>query len=1389
MYASTGKVACKQFDPANVKDGESVFSQFSEFCRSFGYSYDALNRKPPGTENTQLLKAAWIQQDKRRIFLGEFSSRNLQIEYEQATTEIQRQNMAYDDMVQIFEERFKLTSNITLTHYKFRKMKQNSDENFDQFCTRVKLAAKQCTFTCSPTCSVEETLVRDQIVYGARDEEFRKEALAGKLGLLQAIEKGRSCEVSNAGLASMKSEYDVNRTKPGAYSRRNRNNYQTDRNRSRGKNDKSKYDANDNNKMGVICKTCTSWRCRGGKACSARLGECHECHKKGHFKGAEICPKNKAKRRQNVNKVEESNENGQDSDAPESDDSEPSENTRRIFGKIKAVRLVGKVRKKQPYKRKSKYEIDVIIKEKPVTVFADTGAEICIMSKKVAKATGLRIIPTDMTIRPYNSPSTPCLGETIATVTYGERVANVKFYVVAGKSETLISGAVSEALGIIRFESIRRTQNNTQIPVNTEDREKRKIYEKFPRIFEGVGALKDYEVEFHIDESVKPVVQVQRQVPFHLRANLQDEIYKLLREGTIERHEGPAPWVSNLVLQPKDDGTLRTTLDMTKANKAIRKTNIPIPRPEQIKAMLSGYKYYSKIDLRSAFHQLTLSENSRMLTVFYGLDGLYRYKKLTMGSSPATGELSKALRPLFAHLKDVFVIHDDIIVAGKTRGEHDSNLHKMCEIIEANGLTLNYDKCLFAKKQIPWWGMLISDKGISPHPDKVKSIKNMAPPTSKDELKSLFCMIQSNSEFIPHLARKTTNIRSLLKKQVKFVWTTECQQEFELIRDGFSEQILLTYFDPTSKTVIYVDAHQSGLSAILTQVENSDDKPKIVAVASRATSETETRYGQIDLEALAIDFALRRFRFFIAGGPKVVIVTDHKPLVPIFNGTRLGSIRSERIKLRHQDLLYEIKWEKGSSNIADYLSRHALPLTQLPTEQVEETHEFEKLVYFLNFGPYLEAVSINGIISATSRDITLKSLAKAVKLGYIPKGDHCLKPFEKVFDRITISEDGLLLKDHQIILPEALIPKALEKAHKGGHPGEDALTRRLRSVFWFPRLRTFVSKFVKDCKPCALFTPKNRKNKLHGQSLADFGPWEKVSVDFFGPMPDSRHILVVQDMISKFPAAKILNNTDTGTTLKALQEIYATYGTPLIHRTDNGPPFNSHRFEEYSREIGTTHELSYPYHPQANPVECFMKPLGKAMKTAHFSGIPKEKALEEFLSAYRATPHSSNGLAPGDILLRNGYRNLFPTKAISDETVQIALSNSRYERDLLNEQRNATRSEPKLQIGDKVLLKNQNPNKFDPLYGPEQMEIVEIENEGAGAIVQHENGAKYRRHADDIKIADQSYRDVTPSASRDCEDSNDSHETVAEGEPQNIPRRSGRTRRPNTRLEGYETEF
>ena len=119
------------------------------------------------------------------------------------------------------------------------------------------------------------------------------------------------------------------------------------------------------------------------------------------------------------------------------------------------------------------------------------------------------------------------------------------------------------------------------------------------------------------------------------------------------------------------------------------------------------------------------------------------------------------------------------------------------------------------------------------------------------------------------------------------------------------------------------------------------------------------------------------------------------------------------------------------------------------------------------------------------------------------------------------------------MLPECLLDEAIGKAHQGSHPGMTSMKRRLRIHFWCPRLNKRVQKMVQGCKECAIFTPKTRKNILIPHKLEDYNAWEKISVDLFGPMPDHRHIVVAQDMVSKFPAAKILKKTDANHVLQA----------------------------------------------------------------------------------------------------------------------------------------------------------------------------------------------------------------------------------------------------------------
>ena len=223
-----------------------------------------------------------------------------------------------------------------------------------------------------------------------------------------------------------------------------------------------------------------------------------------------------------------------------------------------------------------------------------------------------------------------------------------------------------------------------------------------------------------------------------------------------------------------------------------------------------------------------------------------------MESCPASGELTKAHGPLFQSIPQAHVIHD-LIITAKRPNEHDEAIGKVLDVISKSGMTLNIDKCILSTDKIPFWGIIVTKDGLKPDPKKVEALKYADRPKPKDELRSFMCMIQqgiqpktssqnssfmcmiqSNREFIPKLAHKTVHLQSRLKKHKPFTWDDNCDREFEALKDSFTDAALLHHYNPDAKTYIWVDAHQTGLSAILMQ-GRSVDEAEPVAFASRAT--------------------------------------------------------------------------------------------------------------------------------------------------------------------------------------------------------------------------------------------------------------------------------------------------------------------------------------------------------------------------------------------------------------------------------------------------------------------------------------------------------------------------------------------------------------------------
>ena len=1336
------------FNPNDNQD--NLLESFNHYVSTFHYTYKAVAKEPPTAATTEDDKKKWHDINKRKLFLGRYSSRELQQEYEECVKEEDRSTMTFTNMVKLMQERFKLSSNTTMANFKFRGLKQKSAESFNQFVIRLKHESTTCNFSCSSNdCDVHATLLRDQILFGTHNDDIRRHALHEQWNLEDLIKNGRSLEAATQGANKIKPSKYANpteetshgtlRTQPKKYSRK-----------SKQHNKLRKPQQTTSTTNSSQCQTCSARECKGNTNCSGRNVTCFSCNKKGHYKNSRAC-KNTAKTWRTNNDPEESDfSNDNQSSASQTSESDTdSENEiksnrarlRRLIPGVRRVRGIRKTSHKKKNHTPGKYNVEVIINETPILAFADTGADICITSLRNAKKMKLPLEKSKIRIQPYGSKAKPCIGKYTGTIMHGSAVANTTIYVLKKDVETLLSGNVCEQLGIITFnrqptKRIHRTQS--------EDADKQQLVKNFPNLFNGIGVLKDHKVKLHIDETVKPKSQQARPIPFHLREKFLSELGKMEESGIIEEHSGPSPWVSNVVLSPKDDGDIRITIDLREPNKAMMPNHSPIIRPEEVKAQLSSYKYFSKLDFKTAYHQLTLDEQSRTLTVFHAGERLMRYKRLPMGACPATGELAEALRPIFASQKDAHPIHDDVIIGGRTKDEHDTNLEIACKKIQESGMTLNIKKCIIGKTEIPWWGLIITNEGIKPDPDKVKSLQHATRPRNKEEVRSFLCMVQSNKDFIPKIAQLTINLRNLTKKHTKFTWTKQCQDEFNKLCSSFKEETLLKHYDPSSPTYIFVDAHRTGLSAILTQGETMETA-KPVAFASRATTQIESRYPQLDLEALAIDFGMRRFRLHLVGAPESLIITDHKPLEAIFKNKRQGSIRSERIKLRHQDIRYRVVWRDGKHNPADYLSRHATPLGLTPSHIREESEELEKLVWFVNYGPYTEAVSMDKIIKYTAMDDILKSLKEAIKKGYISKNNTDLAKYRKVFEQITTSDEGLVLRGDKIIIPSRLITTALEKAHQGGHPGMSCMKRRMRAHFWFPDMDKITEQYVKGCKDCEIFTNKTTHSMLHHHWPKE--SWKDVNIDLFGPMPDNKHVLVVTDSMSRFPAAKIVPNTSAAPVINALNDIYTDFGQPNSHRTDNGPPFNSEAFNQFSTATGTKHVKTFPYHPQANPAETFMKPLGKSMKIAHHNNANKNLALNQLLSSYRATPHSATGVTPGNMLFRSGYRSGFPaTEPLTDEQAEEARERDIKQRsERTNKLNNSKhRKDDDLRVGDIVHTRiNKRTSKFQPLFDPTPRTVTSIDNGGITCI--DTLGTTQRRHLDDVKKSPDTNRNSDPT--------------------------------------------
>lgn len=413
--------------------------------------------------------------------------------------------------------------------------------------------------------------------------------------------------------------------------------------------------------------------------------------------------------------------------------------------------------------------------------------------------------------------------------------------------------------------------------------------------------IKGIKLKVAIDPEVTPIAQHARRPPVALLGQIEDKLKQLEAADIIEKVQGYSDWLFPLVIIIKDNGDLRLCVDMRQANRAIKREFHLMPTIDDMLPRLTKAKYFSRLDIKDAFHQVELSESSRSITTFISHCGTYRYKRLMFGMSCAPEMYQKIVEQMLAGCRNCICYIDDIIVFGSDEEEHDRCLKQVLDVLKDRGVLLNLDKCLFKVTELDFLGHRISSHGILPAESKVHALRSFREPKDAEELRSFLGLATYVGKFIPDLGTISAPLRELTQRSVPFKWRDVHSRAFNTLKTMIADVNQLRFFDNSLRTRVVADASPVALGAVLVQYERDygDCNPRIICFASKSLSSTEQRYCQTEKEALALVWAVERFATYLIGR-RFELETDHKPLETIFGPASRPCPRIERWVLRLQ---------------------------------------------------------------------------------------------------------------------------------------------------------------------------------------------------------------------------------------------------------------------------------------------------------------------------------------------------------------------------------------------------------------------------------------------------------------------------------------------------------
>jgi len=300
-----------------------------------------------------------------------------------------------------------------------------------------------------------------------------------------------------------------------------------------------------------------------------------------------------------------------------------------------------------------------------------------------------------------------------------------------------------------------------------------------------------------------------------------------------------------------------------------------------------------------------IREEHKELTGFTVPSGHYEFNRLPFGLSNIPTNFQRLLDTVLKNLvgTDCFVFKDDIILFSSSAEEHARRLESVLQRFEKANLQLHPGKCVFAQPQIQYLGSVLSENGVAASPEKVKAVQNFLTPTCVKEFRSFLGLASFYLRLVPKFAEIAKLLTSLTRKDQPFTWGPSEQEAFRKLKEKLCTTPVLTFPDFSLPFILTTDTSKTALGAILSQVQNGEERP--IAYASRQTNKAEQSYAATELEMLGLIWATKQFRCYLHGR-KFVARTDHTALTYLRNFAGQNSrLLRWSIKLSELDFMVE----------------------------------------------------------------------------------------------------------------------------------------------------------------------------------------------------------------------------------------------------------------------------------------------------------------------------------------------------------------------------------------------------------------------------------------------------------------------------------------------------